>query len=432
MKYVFKHINYVFIFSLLAFLSFGLPYQTFAQSIATSTDDIMIKIEERNIIIKHLEEDIKQYNQEVDNAGKQAVTLKNTLKTLDLTKKKIGADINLTENKINKTVLTIEQLDKEIEKTKDNIDINKEAIINAIQDTRALEDINIIQIILSNRNIGDIWNEIDNIRETQNLIRNKSKELIALKTDMETKQTSLLGQKKSLVNLKQDLNGKKQVVLYTTKEKETLLAQTKNKEETFKQLVKTTEEKKAQFEREVYEYESQLNIAVDKSRYPAPKHAILSWPLDNVFVTQKFGKTVGAEKLYASGTHNGIDFRASTGTKVKNVLDGVVVGTGNTDLYPGCYSFGKWVMVRHDNGLSTIYGHLSVISVSQGNRLETADLIGYSGNTGYSTGPHLHISVYATQGVRIEKYVNSRGCKQVTMPLADIKAYLDPLAYFPN
>jgi len=432
MKYVFKHINYVFIFSLLAFLSFGLPYQTFAQSIATSTDDIMIKIEERNIIIKHLEEDIKQYNQEVDNAGKQAVTLKNTLKTLDLTKKKIGADINLTENKINKTVLTIEQLDKEIEKTKDNIDINKEAIINAIQDTRALEDINIIQIILSNRNIGDIWNEIDNIRETQNLIRNKSKELVALKTDMETKQASLKGQKKSLVNLKQDLNGKKQAVLYTTKEKETLLVQTKNKEEAFKQLVKTTEEKKAQFEREVYEYESQLNLAVDKSRYPASKHGILSWPLDNVFVTQKFGKTVGAEKLYASGTHNGVDFRASTGTKVKNVLDGVVVGTGNTDLYPGCYSFGKWVMVRHDNGLSTIYGHLSVISVSVGNRLETADLVGYSGNTGYSTGPHLHISVYATQGVRIEKYVNSRGCKQVTMPLADIKAYLDPLAYFPN
>ena len=432
MKYAFKHINYVFIFSLLTFLSFGLFYRISAQSISTSTDDILIKIEERNIIIKHLEEDIKQYNQEVDNASKQAVTLKNTLKTLDITKKKIGADINLTENKINKTVLTIGQLDKEIEKTKDNIDINKEAIINAIQDTRALEDINIIQIILSNRNIGDIWNEIDNIRETQNLIRNKSKELIALKTDMETKQASLKGQKKSLVNLKQDLNGKKQVVLYTTKEKETLLAQTKNKEETFKQLVKTTEEKKAQFEREVYEYESQLNIAVDKSRYPAPKHAILSWPLDNVFVTQKFGKTVGAEKLYASGTHNGIDFRASTGTKVKNVLDGVVVGTGNTDLYPGCYSFGKWVMVRHDNGLSTIYGHLSVISVSQGNRLETADLIGYSGNTGYSTGPHLHISVYATQGVRIEKYVNSRGCKQVTMPLADIKAYLDPLAYFPN
>ena len=89
-------------------------------------------------------------------------------------------------------------------------------------------------------------------------------------------------------------------------------------------------------------------------------------------------------------------------------------------------------MVRHDNGLSTIFGHLSVISAVNGQKLKTGELIGFSGNTGYSTGPHLHISVYATQGVRIEKYVNSRGCKEAVLPLADIRAYLDPLAYFPS
>ncbi len=409
------------------FLTFGVNI-TYGQT----TNDLINKIEEKNNEIKKLEEEIKQYNLEVDSASKQAVTLKNTLKTLDLTKKKITTDINLTENKINKTALTIEQLGSEINKTENSIDTNKIAIINAIKEVQSLEDINIMQILLSNKNISEIWTEIDYIQETQNVIRDRSKELVKLKSEMEVKQNSLRGQKTSLVNLKEDLNGKKLAVVYTAKEKENLLTQTKNKEETFKQLVKTTEEKKAQFEKEVYEYESQLNLLVDKSKYPAPKNGVLSWPLDNVFITQKFGKTVDSQKLYVSGSHNGVDFRASVGTKIKNVLDGTVVGTGNTDLYPGCYSFGKWVMVKHDNGLSTIYGHMSVISTVMGQRLLTGDLVGYSGNTGYSTGPHLHISLYATQGVRIEKYVNSRGCKQVTMPLADIKAYLDPLAYLPN
>ncbi|MDQ5969266.1 MAG: Peptidase, family [Patescibacteria group bacterium] len=408
------------------FLTFGVNI-TYGQT----TNDLLNKIEEKNNEIKKLEEEIKQYNLEVDSASKQAVTLKNTLKTLDLTKKKITTDINLTENKINKTALTIEQLGSEINKTENSIDTNKIAIINAIKEVQSLEDINIMQILLSNKNISEIWTEIDYIQETQNVIRDRSKELVKLKSEMEVKQNSLRGQKTSLVNLKEDLNGKKLAVVYTAKEKENLLTQTKNKEETFKQLVKTTEEKKAQFEKEVYEYESQLNLLVDKSKYPAPKNGVLSWPLDNVFITQKFGKTVDSQKLYVSGSHNGVDFRASVGTKIKNVLDGTVVGTGNTDLYPGCYSFGKWVMVKHDNGLSTIYGHMSVISTVMGQRLLTGDLVGYSGNTGYSTGPHLHISLYATQGVRIEKYVNSRGCKQVTMPLADIKAYLDPLAYLP-
>ncbi len=432
MKFMFKRNIYISFFLLSLFLSISLFSVVVAQTSIDNKDDILIKIEERNILIKHLEEEIKQYNEEVNSANKEATTLKNTLKTLDLTKKKIGADINLTENKINKTVLTMEQLGNEIEKTKANIDVNKEAIIHAIQETRILEDINIVQIILSNKNIGDIWNEIDNIKETQDVIINKSKELSILKTEMETKQSALKGQKNNLINLKQDLNGKKQAVIYTAKEKESLLVQTKNKEEAFKQLVKTKEEQKAQFEKEVYEYESQLNIAIDKTRYPVAKTGLLSWPLDNVFITQKFGKTVGAEKLYASGTHNGVDFRASVGTRVKNVLDGVVAGTGNTDLYSGCYSFGKWVMIKHNNGLSTVYGHLSVISVSTGQQLQTGDLIGYSGNTGYSTGPHLHVGVYATQGVRIEKYVNSMGCKQAIIPLADIKAYLDPLVYFPK
>lgn len=431
MRFAFKQAILISVLISLVFFNTSFWSIAWAQD-ATTTNEIMNRIEERNIQIKHLEDQIQQYNQEVDNANKQGVTLQNTLKTLDLTKKKITTDINLTQNKITKTVLTIEQLDNEINKAQDNIDLNKEAITNAIKDIRVLDNLGLVKIVLSNRNIGDVWSEMDYINETRDVLRNKSKELAVLKTDMETKQTSLKGQKASLVNLKQDLSGKQQAVIYTAKEKATLLAQTKNKEETFKQLVKTTEEQKAQFEQEVYQYESQLNIAVDKSGYPAPSHGILSWPLDNVFITQRFGKTVGAQKLYTSGSHNGVDFRASVGTKVKNVLDGVVVGTGNTDAYPGCYSFGKWVMVKHDNGLSTIYGHLSVISTSVGQSLSTGDLIGYSGNTGYSTGPHLHISLYATQGVRIEKYINSIGCKQAIIPLADIKAYLDPLAYFPN
>src|SRR3989339_1312360 len=114
-----------------------------------TTTDLVTKIEERTSQIKQLEEEIRQYNIEVDNSIKQAVTLKNTLKTLDLTKKKIGTDINLTENKINKTVLTIEQLGDEIKKTQNSIDVNKEVIIDAIQDTQMLEKTSIVEIMLS-------------------------------------------------------------------------------------------------------------------------------------------------------------------------------------------------------------------------------------------------------------------------------------------
>ncbi len=399
---------------------------------ADTADDLINKIEDRTSQIKKLEEEIKQYNKEVNTVNAQAKTLQNTIKVLDLSKKKITTDLTLTERKINKTELTIDQINIGIGSTTGTIARNKKAITTLIQNTRYLEDTNVVAYILGGKNIQEIWSDIDDIRRVQLQIRDKSNELRELKDDLEEKQDSLSVQKNQLVGLKQDLGGKKLAVEYSQQEKSTLLVQTKNKEQAYRDLIKTREQQKAQFEKELYDFESQLNLTVDKGGYPAPRAGILSWPLDDAYVTQKFGKTVGAEKLYTSGSHNGVDFRASIGTKVKSVLDGVVTGTGNTDQYPGCYSFGKWVMVKHKNGLSSIYGHLSVISVSQGQDVKTGDLLGFSGNTGYSTGPHLHLGLYATQGVRIEQYVNSRGCKQAVIPLADIKAYLDPLAYLPN
>ncbi len=399
---------------------------------AQAVDDLQLKIEEKNIQIKKLEEEIKQYSQEVDSASSQAKTLSNTLKTLDSTKKKISTDISLTQKKIDKTNLTISELNKNIDDASTQIGLSKQALIKSLQDIRALDDSNIVVSILSGSNVNDIWDQVDSVRKVGEIMQDRSNQLSLLKQDMENKQSNLTGQKKSLLGLKVDLDGKKKAVEYTAQEKASILAETKNKEQAYRELLKSKAEEKAQFEKELFEFESQLNLRIDKGSYPSPRHGILSWPLDNVYLTQAFGKTVGAEKLYKSGSHNGVDFRASIGTKVKNVLDGMVVGTGNTDTSRGCYSFGKWVLVQHNNGLSTIYAHLSVISVDKGETLSTGDLIGFSGNTGYSTGPHLHISVYATQGVRVEKYVNSIGCKSVILPIADGKAYLDPLDYFPS
>jgi murein DD-endopeptidase MepM/ murein hydrolase activator NlpD len=90
-------------------------------------------------------------------------------------------------------------------------------------------------------------------------------------------------------------------------------------------------------------------------------------------------------------------------------------------------------MLEHSNGLNTMYAHLSVISVSKGQSVNTGDVIGYSGMTGYATGPHLHFGVYATAGVKITTLGAYRGattpCQNASMPVAPANAYLNPLSY---
>ena len=86
-------------------------------------------------------------------------------------------------------------------------------------------------------------------------------------------------------------------------------------------------------------------------------------------------------------------------------------------------------MIKHPNGLTTLYGHLSLLSVVKGQQVSVGEKIGYSGNTGNSTGPHLHFGVYASEGVRIGTIPTSINCRNVVLPLSDTKAYLNPLSY---
>jgi len=86
--------------------------------------------------------------------------------------------------------------------------------------------------------------------------------------------------------------------------------------------------------------------------------------------------------------HTGIDLIANVGTPVSAAMDGIVSETGNDRMY------GKYIIIRHNNFYHTLYAHLASVSVNQGDHVTHGDTIGNVGNTGYSTGPHLHFGVF--------------------------------------
>ena len=125
---------------------------------------------------------------------------------------------------------------------------------------------------------------------------------------------------------------------------------------------------------------------------------------------------------------------APRGTKIYAPLSGTVRAVGNTDAVPGCYSWGKWTLIDHANGLATLYAHQDLISVSPGKAVKTGEIIGYTGNTGYTTGPHLHFTVYAKAGVSVRLFSEIKAvtsCGAATTPVAATDAYIDPELYLP-
>lgn len=85
--------------------------------------------------------------------------------------------------------------------------------------------------------------------------------------------------------------------------------------------------------------------------------------------------------------HAGIDFRATVGTRIRATAPGTVTNAGLTGGY------GNMVEIDHGNGVSSRYAHLSTVLVKVGDRIKVGDVVAKSGNTGRSTGPHLHYEI---------------------------------------
>ncbi|MCH2215645.1 MAG: M23 family metallopeptidase [Flavobacteriales bacterium] len=85
--------------------------------------------------------------------------------------------------------------------------------------------------------------------------------------------------------------------------------------------------------------------------------------------------------------HYGVDVKLYRGEQVKAAFEGVV----RIAQYDGDY--GRVVVLRHENGLETLYAHLSKLKVKEGDKVEAGDLVGLGGNTGRSTGSHLHFEI---------------------------------------
>lgn len=397
---------------------------------AAPVDELRAKISTKNAEIARIEAEIKKYESEIATTQKEARTLANAIDELRIAQRKIEAEINVTNKKIEQTNFTIDELELEIGSKEKSIELHYQSMAEGMRELSLMGNQTILEVLLSHDELGDAWNEMQTIREVESGISQNLAVLKDEKLSLEENRSQLVSQHKQLLNLNQELGTRKQVATTNKKNQESLLAQTKSKESNYKTLLAERQALKKQFETELRDFESQLQIQINPGSYPPAGKGVLSWPLDSVYVTQRFGVTADSGRLYASGSHNGVDFRAAPGTNVKSAADGVVKGVGNTDLTCPNASYGNWVLIEHPNGLSTLYGHLSAVRVSPGERVARGQSIAYSGNTGYSTAPHLHMTVYASEGVRITQ-LPSKACSGAvyTVPLAPPPGYLDPLVY---
>lgn len=397
------------------------------------------QISDRNNRLKEIEKEITSYQTELKKVGGEKNTLQKAITQLELERKKVNADISYTQNKIGATDLELNKLSIEIDDTEKSIALNKKAISETIQALNETDDNSLIEVLLQYDNLSDFWRKIDELEQVRTVMSEKIETLVSEMALLDSQYDTHTKKRGDLLSLKEQYSDQNEVLVGNKAEKSKLLTATKNEEAEYQKLLS---QKKSEFEqilKEMRDFESKLQFILDPNTIPAKGTRVFNWPVENVIITQLFGGTEFAKQnasVYGGRAyHPGVDFGVPQGTKIFAPLAGTVRATGNTDAVPGCYSWGKWTLIDHANGLSTLYAHQSVQSVVAGQQVKTGEVIGYSGSTGYSTGPHLHFTVYAKAGVSVRKFNEIKAvtsCGAATTPVAASDAYIDPMVYLPQ
>ncbi len=410
-------------------VSLALP----ALATATTAAELQSQIDAQNKAISDLENEIAGYQSQLSAIGTQKSTLTTAVKSLTLQSQQIGGQVKITGDKITSTNLKITSLDNSIGATNANITDLHKAIVRNIQAINEADHTSFAEILAKHGTIADVWHMAAADAAFRSQLREKTDTLIDTKHLLLTNKSQVEAAKAQLLSLQSQLKDQQAIVKKTQAEKNALLASTKSQESTYQKIVAQKLSVKAQMESDLQNYEAQLKYVLDPSELPTTGNKTFAWPLAKVTITQLFGKTVDSARLYTTGTHNGVDFGAPTGTPAMALGSGVVVGSGNTDLACKGASYGNWIFIKYDNGLSAVFGHLSLVKASTGQRVKAGDVVAYTGATGYATGPHLHVSIWPSDGVHITSFP-SKACpgRTITIPTAAANAYLDPMTYFPK
>ena len=374
---------------------FILPFSTINASLM---DDLKQQIEEREREIKELQEQATAYKNSISQAKQKEASLKNELALIDSQIRNLNYETSILRTKIAKTELQIQETRLEIEIKEKDIKERKEGLGEAIRTIYEYDQEDLLDLLLKNDSFSGFLNQFEYIENVQTGLQQNLEELKLLKTKLEENKDNLEKEKEDLLGLSNELEGKTQVAKVQQVNREDLLYKTKNQEKKYQELLSEVKQKQKEIEKEIFELEDTLRRTIDPSAIPAFRSGVLAWPTEGI-LTQGYGPTSQTGFINdAYEFHNGIDIAASAGTIIRATRDGKIIGVGDD----GKYAYGKWIAIEHDNGLTTLYGHLSVQSVYRGQTVKQGQIIGYMGSTGYSTGPHLHFTVYASYTFKIE------------------------------
>ena len=396
-----------------------LPVSATSSSIAEKQD----KIKDLEAANKQLEQQIASLDADISENEKLqdlwVTKLKNTKEQLDnynnllyLQEQSISAkqaDITSLDLQISAKEKDIDDTEKEIDELNKENEANLEKFGQVLRAMYVTENNDIFSVLSESSDIYDLLVRtkiMKNVSEQNVKMMDDLKQSIAdadnKRIELEGKVEQLNGLHVKMENELNDLEAEKKELQDKQAEEEALNSQYNAEYNTVSQKIKNFENKQNALNNEkeaniaeIEEYQKQIEREIQLAQQGSNQvyqDGDWMWPVETKYtmITTYFG----LDYLFGKPrTHNGIDISGGgiNGSNIYATKGGKVIIAKNT--YTQGYSYGKYVVIDHGGGYTTLYGHCSSVLVSVGQQVNQGDVIATVGSTGYSTGPHLHFEV---------------------------------------
>jgi len=374
------------VFTLIMFLS---------PTFASLPPDIEARIREKNRELEIIQRQITDTQHKLDATSQERRTLSRDIQRAEHTIRNLELNMRESEINIDRLTLLIENLTNERADAEINITQSKENIASVIRAIHQKERTSLLITLLSNTSLALSMLEITNLLQLQQTIREEISSLHNLSITLGSNIKEADDKKIALKNEQLNLENRRVIMRNERVYQQTILREARNQEAVYQRQLAELEQRQKRVSDQVEDLEEQLRKDFDVNI--APGRGFLIKPFTgHRRITQPFGSTAFARVAYRTRFHNGIDYGMPVGTPILAAASGRVFAVGCN----GRFQYGKYIVIQHRDNFFTLYGHLSRQSVVVGQSVERGELIGFSGNTGFSTGPHLHLGVYQTMALR--------------------------------
>lgn len=363
--------------------------------ISVQAADLNQSLQEKARQLQDIHNQLQAVQQNLSETEEKGRTLQGELRRIGGNIKQLNLGIKSSELTIDKLNLEINGLQKDISDLEKKINLRKEALTKLLRRFQEHDQEVVLMTLLKKKTLSESLAEVSGYSAINFQISQGIRELKNLQSQLNDKLSQTSDKKSDVERENRGLKTKKVIVLDEELERKNLLTRTKSQEKLYQQQISELEKQQLAIADEVEALERQLRAQTDPNTLPTARSGVLMWPVQGR-LSQGWGATAFAKSKrgYRGKWHNGIDISAPIGTPIMAAERGVVLAVGDQDKYCRRGAYGKYIVIKHENNLTTLYGHLSQFAVSVGNIINRGDIIGYMGRTGYATGSHLHFTIY--------------------------------------